>query len=407
MSNQLLFSSVPQAPGDPILGITEKFLADSNPNKINLGVGVYQNEVGKAAKLKAVLAAEAKLLETDLLATYSPIDGLPDYRKIVRGFLFGNELSEEASKKIAIAQTPGGTGAIRIGADFLKLFSQSNDVYISNPSWDNHQAIFDAVGFNTILYPYYNDKTKSIDFDACVETLKKAKKGSILILHAACHNPTGFDFSDAQWEQIKNLSISNELIPFLDIAYQGFDRGFKEDTRIIDQFFQSGITFLVASSSSKNLGLYAERTGALSIVCQSADIASKVQSQIKRVIRTIYSNPPARGAKIVQTIASDPALYEAWQSELTVMRVRMKGVRVKFTAALQSLGLDFDFSHIALQNGMFSYSGLSKEVVIWLREQKNIYALESGRICVAAINDQNIDKIVSSIAEAVHIKKAA
>ncbi len=401
MTNQLLFHTVPQAPADPILGISEKFLADKSPEKINLGVGVYQNEVGKAAKLKAVLKAEAKLLETDLLATYSPIDGLPDFRSLAQQFLFGKNLTDELKKRIATCQSPGGTGAIRIGADFLKLFAGQADVYISNPSWDNHQSIFEAVGFPVTLYPYYNEATKLLDFDACYASLAAAKKGSIIVLHAACHNPTGYDFSDAQWQQIKNLCIEHELIPFLDIAYQGFDKGFEQDTKIINEFLQTGCTFLIASSCSKNLGLYAERIGALSIVCGNADIASKTQSQLKRIVRTIYSNPPARGAKIVQTICQDPALYTAWQDELTTMRERVKGMRKAFTQSLQSLGLDFDFSHITAQNGMFSYSGLSKDTVIWLREHKSIYALESGRICIAAINEGNLDRIVSSIAEAL------
>jgi aromatic-amino-acid transaminase len=405
MSNQLLFSTIPQAPSDPILGLTEKFLVDKNPEKINLGVGVYQNELGKAAKLKAVFKAESKLLETDLVATYLPMDGLPDFRTAAQQFLFGKNVSEETRKRIATCQTPGGTGAIRIGADFLKLFAGNAEVFISNPSWDNHQAIIGAAGFPISFYPYYNDNTKSLDFEACFASLMEAKKGSIILLHAACHNPTGYDFSDEQWQRIKKLCVEREFIPFLDIAYQGFDKGFEEDTKIIHEFLETGLTFLVASSCSKNLGLYAERTGALSVVCGNAEIASKAQSQLKRIVRTIYSSPPARGAKIVQTIVADPGLYSEWQDELSTMRERLKRMRASFTQNLKSLNLDFDFSHIATQNGMFSYSGLSKDVIIWLRENKSIYALESGRICVAAINDNNIDRIVSSIAEAIKAQK--
>ena len=405
MTNHSLFTDVPQAPADPILGITEKFNADKEPTKINLGVGVYQNEFGKSAKLSAVIEAEKRLITSDVLATYSPIDGMPDYKAIVQRCLFGANSEIINSGRAVTAQTPGGTGAIRLGADFLRLFAAGKPAYISDPSWDNHNAIFEAVGTKVQLYPYYNATTRTLDFERCFETLSKAPEGSIVVLHAACHNPTGYDFSVDQWQKIISLCETKNFIPFLDIAYQGFDKGFEEDAWVIKEFVKRDMVFLVASSYSKNFGLYAERIGALTIVTPNKEAAGKVQSQLKRIIRTIYSNPPARGAKIVQTVFGDTALHADWLSELSRMRERMKAIREKFVTALLNENIDFDFSPIRTQNGMFSYSGLSKERVVWLREHKHVYALESGRICIAAINDNNLTTVVACIAEAVRSVK--
>lgn len=399
MTNQSIFTHISEAQADPILGITEKFLADTNPFKINLGVGVYQNNEGKSAKLAAVKKAEELLIYTDIIATYPPIDGILDFRTNTQEFLFGKDHSAIKSQRVATCQTPGGTGAIRIGAEFLKLFFGKAEVYISSPSWDNHKAIFEATGFPVILYPYYDSKNKCIDFDGCVATLNNAKAGSIVVLHAACHNPTGYDFSSDHWNEILTLCQKKNLIVFLDIAYQGFETSFEEDRKIILECEKRGMTFLVASSCSKNFGLYAERIGALSIICHTKDESRIVQTQLKRIVRTIYSNPPARGAKIVNTICTDAELKALWLTELAEMCNRIKTMRSSFAEKLAKSKIDYDFSHIQKQKGMFSFSGIPKENILWLRDNKSIYALESGRICVAALNNSNIDLVVEAIEE--------
>jgi aromatic-amino-acid transaminase len=401
MQKNIDFTSIPLAPADPILGVTEQFLKDTRPNKVNLGVGVYQNENGKAAKLNIVKKAESILLENDLLATYSPIDGQPEFRANAQEVVFGKDHTVLKDSRVVTVQSPGGTGAIRLGAEFLKQFAAGRDVYISNPSWDNHQAIFRACSFNVIQYPYYSSEKKGLDFDKMFSSLENAKDGSIVVLHAACHNPTGYDLSDDQWKNIIELSEKKSLILFLDIAYQGFLNSLEDDPKIIRQLANTNTNFLVASSFSKNLGMYAERIGALHIITDSKDSALKVQSQVKQIVRTIYSNPPARGSKIFNTIWMDSTLRTEWISELNQMKDRIKKMRTDFVSKTKSSGIDFDFSHVMKQNGMFSYSGLSKENVLWMREHCGLYALESGRICVAALNDNNINYVIESISKAL------
>jgi aromatic-amino-acid transaminase len=401
MNNHFNFTSVPLAPADPILGVTEKFMADTRSEKVNLGVGVYQNEQGKAAKLTVVKKAESMLLETDLIASYLPIDGVLDFRNNAQQIMFGANHPAVAEGRVSTVQTPGGTGAIRMGAEFIKAFSSNPTVYISDPSWDNHQAIFRATGFNVEQYPYYDSANKGLNFAGMMDCLSKAKKGATIVLHASCHNPTGYDLSDEQWKEVLALADKQQFVLFLDLAYQGFLKSFEEDPWLVRKLAADGATFLAAGSFSKNLGLYSERIGALHVVTDSKDSANKVQSQIKQFVRTMYSNPPARGSKILNTICADAGLKADWIKEVENMCARIKKMRALFIEKTAKTGVDFDFSHVARQNGMFSYSGLSKNHVLWLREHKALYALESGRICVAALNEANIDYVAQSIAESI------
>lgn len=401
MKNSTLFKDIPLGAPDPILGLTEQFLLDPNPKKANLGVGVYQNAEGKAVKLSAIRKAEAKLLETDIAAGYSPIDGTADFARITQEVVFGSNSEPIRSKRVCTIQTPGGTGALSLGAKFISTFFGARDVLISNPTWDNHTAIFQAAGLPIQQYEYYDSQARYIKVEACLEAFSRAKDGSVALLHVCCHNPTGSDFAPEQWNEILQLCERKNMIPFLDFAYQGFKDGLAEDAATVRMFAERGLPALVASSFSKNFGLYSERIGALSIVTSSEDEAARVRSQIKRIIRTIYSNPPTHGSKIVQTVLTDPTLTEEWNTELSSMRERMKSMRQKLVVKLKDHGVPMDFSHVLNQHGMFSYSGLSKDVVLWIRKHRSIYAADSGRICVAALNDHNIDYVCEGIAEAV------
>lgn len=401
MKNNTIFKNIPLGAPDPILGLTEQFLLDKNPRKANLGVGVYQNGEGKAVKLDVTRKAEAKLLESDFAATYGPIEGVADFTRIVQELVFGSDSEPFLSKRICTVQTPGGTGAVSLGAQFLAGFIGKRDVWISDPTWDNHKAIFEAVQMPQEFYPYYDAKTRSANFSECYDRFSKAKDGSVLLMHVCCHNPTGSDLSSEQWQELMLLCEKKNFIPFLDFAYQGFSEGLNEDARTVRMFAERGLPVFVATSFSKNFGLYSERTGALSIVTASEDEANRVRSQLKRIVRASYSTPPSRGSKIVQAALTDPALTAAWHTELSGMRERIKSMRKKLVSKLKDYNVPFDFSHIVKQNGVFSYSGLSREVILWIREHRSIYALESGRICVAALNDHNIDYVCEGIAEAV------
>lgn len=405
MKNNTLFTDIPLAPSDPILGITETFLADKNPKKVNLGVGVYQNGDGKGVKLQVVRKAESKILESDIVAGYTPIDGAADFTRTTQELVFGSDCEAVQSKRIATIQSPGGTGGLRLSGEFIRLFFPSKEIWLSDPSWENHKAIFEAAGLHLQMYPYYDSQSKGLNFEKCRDTLSKVKAGSTVLLHACCHNPTGSDFSQDQWKEVLDIILKNNLIPLIDFAYQGFGEGISQDRAALKLFIDAGIPFFVVNSFSKNFGLYSERVGSLSIVTSSKDDADRARSQIKRIIRTIYSTPPSRGSKIVQAIMADPILKADWEMELSEMCQRMKSMRKQLVSKLEKHATQFDFSHVLSQNGMFSYSGLSRDVVLWLREHKSIYALESGRICVAALNDHNIEYVCASIAEACSVIK--
>jgi aromatic-amino-acid transaminase len=393
-----IFSAIDMAPRDPILGITEAFNADTNPAKINLGVGVYYDDNGKVPLLDCVRKAEALLMETPTPRTYLPIEGLAAYDKAVQELVFGADSPIIQEKRAITVQAIGGTGALKIGADFLQRFAPGSQVYISDPSWENHRALFESAGFVVNNYAYYDAATHGVDFDGMLAALKAMPRSSIVLLHACCHNPTGADLTSAQWDEVIAAVIAGGLIPFLDMAYQGFGAGIDEDGAVVRRFAAAGGPLLVSNSFSKSFSLYGERVGALSVVGATAEEAGRLMSQLKRVVRTNYSNPPVHGGKVVATVLTTPALRQLWEEELAGMRVRIKEMREAFVAKLKvkAPGRDFDF--VRDQVGMFSYSGLSKEQVASLRAE-SIYAVDTGRICVAALNAKNIDIVIDAIAK--------
>ena len=395
-----LFSSVPLAPRDPILGVTEAFNADTRPTKVNLGVGVYYDENGKLPLLDCVRQAEDQLNATHAPRGYLPIDGIPAYDQAVQKLLLGKDSPVIADKRAVTAQALGGTGGLKIGADLLRRFSpEGTTVYISDPSWENHRAIFEAAGFKVETYPYYDAATHGVNFQGMLDCIKAARPGSVFVLHACCHNPTGVDLDGAQWDQVLAALQSAGQVPFLDIAYQGFGDGIEEDGAVVRKFAASSITFLVSSSFSKSFSLYGERVGALTVVLPSADEATRVQSQLKRVIRSNYSNPPTHGAQVVQRVLNDEVLRQGWEAELGAMRVRIKAMRKALVSGLAAAGIQRDFSFIEKQRGMFSYSGLTAQQVEALKADHGIYAVSSGRICVAALNQKNIEHVAKAIAQ--------
>jgi aromatic-amino-acid transaminase len=394
-----LFAAVEMAPRDPILGLNEQFAADPNPAKVNLGVGVYFDDEGKLPLLKCVAAAEQQLLEAKKPRGYLPIDGIAAYDKAVQGLVFGADSDVVKGGRVATVQALGGTGGLKIGADFLKRVNPAAKVLISDPSWENHRALFTNAGFEVGTYPYYDADKRGIRFDDMLAALQAAPKGTIVVLHACCHNPTGYDITAAQWSQVVQAVKSAGLVAFLDMAYQGFGEGIAEDGAVIQQFLDAGIDFFVSTSFSKSFSLYGERVGALSVVCDSADEAARVLSQLKIVIRTNYSNPPTFGAQVVATVLTTPALRAQWEEELAGMRQRIKLMRSLLVEKLQAAGLNQDVSYIVRQKGMFSYSGLSKEQMQRLRSEFGVYGVDSGRICVAALNSRNIDAVATAIAK--------
>jgi len=393
-----LFGAIEMAPRDPILGITEAFNADTNPAKINLGVGVYYDNNGKVPLLECVQKAEAKLMEQPAPRTYLPIDGLAAYDKAVQELVFGADSAVIQEKRAITVQALGGTGALKIGADFLKRFLPNSDVYISDPSWENHRALFESAGFTVHNYAYYDAATRGVNFGGMLAALKAMPAGAIVVLHACCHNPTGADLSQAQWDQVIAAVQAGGLVAFLDMAYQGFANGIDEDGAVVRRFAATGMPLLVSNSFSKSFSLYGERVGALSIVATSGEEAARVLSQLKRVVRTNYSNPPTHGGKVVATVLSNPELRKLWEEELAGMRVRIREMRGAMVEKLKEKAPGHDFEFVRQQVGMFSYSGLTKEQVGKLREE-SIYAVDTGRICVAALNSTNIDRVVDAVAK--------
>ncbi|MGZ5201347.1 MAG: amino acid aminotransferase [Telluria sp.] len=393
-----LFSAIDMAPRDPILGITEAFNADTNPAKINLGVGVYYDDNGKVPLLECVQKAESKLMEQQAPRTYLPIEGLAQYDKAVQELVFGADSPVIQEKRAITVQALGGTGALKIGADFLKRFSPNSEVFISDPSWENHRALFESAGFVVNHYSYYDPATHGVNFDGMLASLKAMPAGSIVLLHACCHNPTGADLTQEQWGQVIEAVTANGLIPFLDMAYQGFGSGLAEDGAVVKRFVEAGGPLLVSNSFSKSFSLYGERVGALSVVASSSEEAARLLSQLKRIVRTNYSNPPMHGGKVVATVLATPELRRMWEDELAQMRVRIKQMRDELVAKLKAKAPGRDFDFVRQQVGMFSYSGLTKEQVGKLRDE-SIYAVDTGRICVAALNSKNIDRVVDAIAK--------
>jgi len=394
-----LFSAVEMAPRDPILGLNEQYNADANPAKANLGVGVYFDDNGKLPLLQCVQSAEKTLMDKPTARGYLPIDGIAAYDAAVKGLVFGADSEPVTSGRIATAQCLGGTGGLKVGADFLKRLNPQAKVLISDPSWENHRALFSNAGFTVESYRYYDSATRDLNFAGMLEDLNAAAAGSVIVLHACCHNPTGYDITPAQWDEVIAVLKAKNLVPFLDMAYQGFGYGILEDGAVIGKFVAAGLDFFVATSFSKSFSLYGERVGALSVLCASKDEAARVLSQLKIVIRTNYSNPPTHGGAIVAAVLNSPELRAVWERELGEMRARIKAVRQKLVDGLKAAGVTQDMSFITRQIGMFSYSGLSKDQMLRLRNEFGVYGTDSGRMCVAALNSKNIDHVCASIAK--------
>nr|WP_319565859.1 amino acid aminotransferase [uncultured Rhodoferax sp.] len=396
-----LFSAVEMAPRDPILGLNEQFNADTNPAKVNLGVGVYFDDNGKLPLLQCVLAAEKAMLDAPKPHGYLPIDGIAAYDTAVKSLVFGADSEPVTSGRVATVQALGGTGGLKVGADFLKKLNPAAKVLISDPSWENHRALFTNAGFKVESYRYYDETTRNLNFDGMLADLNAAEAGTVVVLHACCHNPTGYDISPAQWDQVIAAVKARGLVPFLDMAYQGFGYGLAEDGAVVGKFVAAGLMFFVATSFSKSFSLYGERVGALSVLCTDKEEAGRVLSQLKIVIRTNYSNPPTFGGAVVATVLNTPELRALWEKELGDMRVRIKAMRQKLVDGLKAAGITQDMSFITTQIGMFSYSGLSKDQMVRLRNEFGVYGTDTGRMCVAALNSKNIDYVCASIAKVI------
>ena len=396
-----LFSAVEMAPRDPILGLNEQFGADTNPSKTNLGVGVYFDDNGKLPLLECVQIAEQRLMEKKAARGYLPIDGLAAYDSAVKGLVFGADSEVVQSGRVSTVQALGGTGGLKIGADFLKKLNPDAKVLISDPSWENHRALFTNAGFTVETYAYYDADKRGINFDGMLASLNAAPAGTIVVLHACCHNPTGYDLTAAQWDQVVDVVKNKNLVAFLDMAYQGFGAGIAEDGAVIGKFVAAGLQFFVSTSFSKSFSLYGERVGALSVVSASKEEAARVMSQLKIVIRTNYSNPPTHGGSVVAIVLNDPELRALWEKELGEMRVRIKQMRQALVDGLKAAGVQQDMSFITTQVGMFSYSGLNKDQMVRLRNEFGVYGTDTGRMCVAALNSQNIGHVCNSIAQVI------
>jgi aromatic-amino-acid transaminase len=395
------FASVEMTPGDPILGLTEAFVADSRPGKVNLGVGIYYDESGRIPVLRAVRQVEEALAKESLPRGYLPIDGLPSYTQATQKLVFGAESPLLAAGRVATSQTVGGSGALRVGAELLKKALPKAKVAISSPSWENHRVVFNAAGFEVVDYAYYDAATNGLDFPGMLADLNKLEPGTVVLLHACCHNPTGVDLSVEQWKQVVAVVKDRKLLPFIDMAYQGFDKGIDEDAAAVRLFAESGIdSFVVANSYSKSFSLYGERVGALSIVGATRDEGLRVQSLVKRIIRSIYSSPSTHGGALVAGVLNSAELRALWEEELTGMRERIHAMRAGMVEKLAANGAP-QFGFIQQQAGMFSYSGLSKAQVDRLREEHAIYAIGTGRICVAALNRNNLDNVVAAVAAVI------
>ena len=392
-----ILASVPLAPRDPILGLTEQFAADPRPGKVNLGVGVYLDENGKVPLLECVREAEQQLAAAPAPRGYLPIDGLAAYNTAVRELIFGAGSEPVTSGRVVTIEALGGTGALRIGAEFLKVASDQRKLLISDPSWENHLALFGRAGFDVASYRYYDPQRRGIDIDGMLADLAAADPGTVVVLHACCHNPTGYDLDAAQWEQVAQVVVERGLVPFLDMAYQGFATDVEADAAVPRQFAGLGVPVLVASSFSKSFSLYGERVGGLSIVASDAEEAARVLSQVKIAVRTTYSNPPTHGAALVSRVLTDPLQRAGWEAELGAMRDRIKAMRQALRTGLEAQGIT-DMGFVTEQVGMFSYCGLTAQQMRELRETHGVYGTDAGRICVAALNSSNVDVVAKAIA---------
>ena len=394
----MLFENVPEYAGDPILSLMEKFKTDPRTEKVNLSIGLYYNDDSIVPQLKSIQHAHQQLAtQVEETRLYLPMEGLADYRQDIQDLLFGETHAAVQAKRIATIQTLGGSGALKVGADFLKRYFPESEVWVSNPTWDNHVAIFEGAGFKTHTYPYFDAQTGGVNFDGMCDALKALQAGSIVLLHPCCHNPTGADLSAQQWDQVMEILKAQQLIPFLDIAYQGFAEGMDEDAYLIRALADTELDFIVSNSFSKIFSLYGERVGGLSIVCQNAEEANRVLGQLKFTVRRNYSSPPTTGAVLVNTVLQQESLKTLWLSEVEEMRARILTMREKLKQLLSEKLPQQNFDYLTQQRGMFSYTGLSAEQVDELRDQHAVYLVRSGRICVSGLNERNIQYVADAL----------
>ncbi len=396
-----MFENITAAPADPILGLNDQFLSDPRSDKINLGVGVYKDENGNTPVLNSVKKAEKRLLDTENSKTYLGIPGSADYALAVQQLLFGADSPIVSEGRAQTAQTPGGTGGLRVAAELISRQIGARRVWVSDPTWANHIGIFQSAGLDISRYAYYDADRHDMDFESMLADLSQASAGDVVLFHGCCHNPTGIDPDREQWARLADLCSTRGLLPLFDFAYQGFARGLDEDAEGLRLFAEKCDEILVASSFSKNFGIYGERTGAFTLVAASAEIAATVFSQVKSIIRVIYSNPPKHGSALVAAILGDAELRAEWEQELAAMRDRIKQMRGLLVTTLKNKGVEQDFSFIERQNGMFSFSGLSKEQVVKMREDSGVYAVDSGRFNVAAMTTGNMDALCDAIAAVI------
>lgn len=395
------FSDIQQAAPDAILGITEAFRADTSPGKVNLGVGVYQDGEGKSPILESVRQAMKIWTAQEDTKTYLPIDGVPAFVQANQELIFGKGAAVLKEKRVATIQSVGGSGALKLAIEFIKRFLGQDTIYMSDPSWENHRVIFEAAGMRVETYPYYDPKTCGLHESDMLTALRGLKPQTPVLLHACCHNPTGVDLDEKVWREVVEICAERQLIPLIDFAYQGFADGLSQDAKAIQMFIDKGLTFFVANSFAKSLSMYRERVGAISVVTGSEKEAKAVTSQLKRIVRMIYSSPPSYGAQLTAIVMTHPELRPLWEREVTEMRERIHEMRHLLATKLKEAIPDRDFSFILKQRGMFSYSGLSADVMKDLRQKYHVYGLDSGRICVAAINHNNVEYVVQSVASLV------
>ncbi len=393
-----MFEHVDAYAGDPILTLVETFNKDTRESKVNLGIGLYYDEAGRIPLLESVRQAEAARAAQPAARPYQPMEGAANYRQAVQHLLFGAEHPAVKEGRIATIQTIGGSGAIKIGADLLKRYFPASEVWVSSPTWDNHRSMFEGAGFKVHDYPYYDASTGGVNFAAMLDTLKSLPAKSIVLLHPCCHNPTGVDLDQEQWLQVIAVAKANQLIPFMDIAYQGFGDGLDEDAFAIRAMTEAGVSFLLSNSFSKNLSLYGERCGGLSVICQNAEEANRVLGQMKFTVRRNYSSPPTHGGHVTAAVMNTPELRAIWEGEVAEMRVRIKAMRQKLFEVLTAKVPGRDFSYFVKQRGMFSYTGLTPEQVDRLREEFAVYLVRSGRMCVAGLNTRNVEYVADAMA---------
>ena len=393
-----MFEHVDAYAGDPILTLVETFNKDTRESKVNLGIGLYYDEAGRIPLLESVRQAEAARAAQPAARPYQPMEGAANYRQAVQHLLFGAEHPAVKEGRIATIQTIGGSGAIKIGADLLKRYFPTSEVWVSSPTWDNHRSMFEGAGFKVHDYPYYDASTGGVNFAAMLDTLKSLPAKSIVLLHPCCHNPTGVDLNQEQWLQVIAVAKANQLIPFMDIAYQGFGDGLDEDAFAIRAMTEAGVSFLLSNSFSKNLSLYGERCGGLSVICQNAEEANRVLGQMKFTVRRNYSSPPTHGGQVTAAVMNTAELRAIWEGEVAEMRVRIKAMRQKLFEVLTAKVPGRDFSYFVKQRGMFSYTGLTPEQVDRLREEFAVYLVRSGRMCVAGLNTRNVEYVADAMA---------